>query len=288
MSRLINANFTRLWKSKTFRICLAASFGYSAVRILLVCLSAMRYENPEGRLLFDYSYDYILFSGCTVVMLLSAVFTALFIGTEYSDKTLRNKLIVGCTRSSVYFANLGVTLFAAEAMLTASFAGILIVGLPLGARFDRPVGEILCRMGICVVTIAAMTAIDLMLSMLISRRTGSVIVTAALILSMLGGAEFLQNTLGQNEFFHWSEFDENGAEIVHTEKNPEYFDGSERGLLTAVDNLLPGNQIRQLQGAYRFNDNDLPQPVVMPLYSLGVLAAATAVGAIVFRGKDLK
>ena len=288
MSRLINANFARLLKTKTFWICLAASFGYSAVRILLVCLSAMRYDNPEGRLLFDYSYDYILFSGCTLVMLLSAVFTALFIGTEYSDKTLRNKLIIGCPRGSIYFANLGVTLFAAEAMLAASFAGILIVGLPLGARFDRSAEEIFFRMGICVITIAAMTAVDLMLSMLISRKTGSVIVTAALILSMFGGAEFLQNTLRQREFFHWSEFDENGAEIVHTEENPEYFGGTERVILMAVDNLLPGNQIRQLQGVYRFNDNDLPQSVLMPLYSLGVLAVTTAIGAAVFRRKDLK
>lgn len=48
--------------------------------------------------------DSAFFSVAIYIGIILSVFCSLFIRTEYSDGTIRNKLIVGQKRSAVYFA----------------------------------------------------------------------------------------------------------------------------------------------------------------------------------------
>ena len=46
-----------------------------------------------------------LISNGSSVVLLSSILTGLYLGTDYSNGTIRNKLTVGRTRIEIYFAN---------------------------------------------------------------------------------------------------------------------------------------------------------------------------------------
>ena len=56
--------------------------------------------------------------------LVAAVFISLFVGSEYSDGTIRNKLVVGHSRMRIYLANLIVCSIACVLISLAYAAGI--------------------------------------------------------------------------------------------------------------------------------------------------------------------
>ena len=50
---------------------------------------------------FNYTLDHFYFAGMPFIGIFIAAFIGLLLGTEYSDGTMRNKLIVGHTRTNV-------------------------------------------------------------------------------------------------------------------------------------------------------------------------------------------
>lgn len=75
---------------------------YSAINCLYE-VSKFGYEATLDNFFFDYA---------TYILVLGAIFCSLFIGTEYSDGTIRNKLIMGYSRQKIYCANLIVCIIA--------------------------------------------------------------------------------------------------------------------------------------------------------------------------------
>lgn len=68
-----------------------------------------------------------------------SVFCSLFIGTEYSDGTIRNKIIVGHTRTAVYLSNLVVCMTAGVFICLSCVAASLLVGIPLLGYFQSDI-----------------------------------------------------------------------------------------------------------------------------------------------------
>ena len=56
-----------------------------------------------------YDMDKMMLNYINIIGLFMAMFTSLFIGTEYDYGTIRNKIIVGHSRTSIYFSNLSMT-----------------------------------------------------------------------------------------------------------------------------------------------------------------------------------
>ena len=54
-----------------------------------------------------------------------------FIGTEYSDGTIRNKIVVGHSRSTIYLANLLTCCFAGLIMCLCFILPTLAIRIPL-------------------------------------------------------------------------------------------------------------------------------------------------------------
>ena len=101
MSKLLSANFTRMKKAKVFWVCLIFMIGFGLFLIISRYVQFKRFDMMDSAYIEGSLLSY------TVVMgIVFAVFTSLFIGTEYNDGTIRNKLIVGHTRVNVYLANL--------------------------------------------------------------------------------------------------------------------------------------------------------------------------------------
>ena len=99
MSKLLSANFIRLKKDKFFWsglvFMLAAGIFFPVMRYM-----DMRQTQTINRI--DNG-----FFGCALFIgIVMAVFCSLFIGTEYSEGTIRNKIIIGQKRGTVYLSNL--------------------------------------------------------------------------------------------------------------------------------------------------------------------------------------
>lgn len=102
MRKLLRANFTRLIKNKLFWILMALEFVMGAG---LPVLHYLDNQNANG----EWTLDACIFSYAMFVPILLSALAALFIGSEYSDGTMRNKLIVGHRRSNIYMADLIVS-----------------------------------------------------------------------------------------------------------------------------------------------------------------------------------
>ncbi len=99
MRKLLSANFSRLFKTKAFWLGMGAM-------VLAFFIIHRPHSSP---LYFEKTFfQYTLLIGFFV-----AIFTALFIGTDYHDGTIRNKIILGHPRQALYISNLIVCFAAA-------------------------------------------------------------------------------------------------------------------------------------------------------------------------------
>ncbi|MEG0494561.1 MAG: ABC transporter permease, partial [Clostridia bacterium] len=76
----------------------------------------MRYRNAPAA-----PIDQIFFFQAVIIGLVSPLFCGLFLGTEYSDGTMRNKLIVGQKREKIYLSSFIVCTCAAVMMVASNY-----------------------------------------------------------------------------------------------------------------------------------------------------------------------
>lgn len=121
MFKLLSANLSRLKKEKVFWAVILFMFGLGLFFVLSSYNETFRYNSSISldKKLFEYS----LVIGCC-----TAVFCSIFTGTEYSNGTIRNKLIVGHTRSAVYLANWIISAAAAIVMMLAFLIPYCLTG----------------------------------------------------------------------------------------------------------------------------------------------------------------
>lgn len=124
MSKLLRANFLRLRKDKYFWIGMIAMILYGVID------SVGQYRNLK---VYDMSvtFDTVFFASHIIIGMLIAAFVSLYVGTEYSDGTIRNKLMVGCNRRDIYLSNF-ITCAAAGAFMNFAYMfTACITGIPL-------------------------------------------------------------------------------------------------------------------------------------------------------------
>lgn len=121
MNKLLRANFSRLWKDTVFWVVTLFMFGLGIFTVGAQYFDIMRYNA-------NIPFNNALFSYAAVVGCGSAIFSSLFFGTEYSDGTIRNKLIVGHLRSSVYLSNWLMNMAATVIMIAAFLASYCLLG----------------------------------------------------------------------------------------------------------------------------------------------------------------
>ena len=125
MNKLLRADFSRLFKSKEFWICAALMFAVSVGNALRAINSAKNFSSDT-----KFYIDEYVFGLAPYTAIIPAVLISLFLGTEYSDKTIRNKLIIGHTRTNIYLADF-MTCFAGSVIMLA----VWFVGMFPGALF---------------------------------------------------------------------------------------------------------------------------------------------------------
>lgn len=286
MTELLSANFLRLRKTNLIWGSLGVCVGLGA----LAALGEFRFQVGMGAdlsvpevaqakaLLEGQFFEYAAFIG-----ILAAEFISLFFGTEYSDGAIRNKIAVGRSRMSIYFANL-ITGFAASLGCMAGYMlSCLAVGGPLLGWFTKPAPLLLCAIAGSVVMLAAFCAIFTFVTMNCSKKSTSVVICLLAVFAALIAAAVIYSMLDAPEFISGYEMSVNG-QIVEAvpEPNPMYLTGAKRAVYQFLYDLLPTGQ------ALQYTMLSFTDPVRLMGLGLAVTAVFTGAGAALFKRKDLK
>lgn len=268
MIRLLKANFSRLWQNNIFRLAFMASI----IAGVLCPLFGRHIQRTSGEYaeFFDYiNYiDFYLWKWTHVISLALTIFCGFFIGTEYRDGTLRNKIAAGHSRTAIYLTNLITNAVAGcifySVYLIANFCvGMLVLGWfqVLGP------GEIAALILCGYVVLLAVAAIVTMAGLLSSSQAGAAIACIAVVLVFLFVGTFHISSL--TEVFMANMMGNRGVEIS------KFF----------LD-FLPGSQMMELMVSYTQIGN--LNTHVMLGGSAVFFCGATAIGLLKFGRKELK
>lgn len=277
MIKLLNAGFTRLRKNKLFRLLIIFSIGLAVLMVYTSYRDMKTYGDvvKVEQLMLNYS---------TIIGIVVAVFTSLFLGVEYSDGAIRNKISIGHKRANIYLSNLIITVMTGVFSYLLLVAVVAMIGIPLFGGITVSFSKLLVLLGCILITVIAYSGIFTFIAMMISNKTITAIVTIMLAFGamvtalscfyVLEAPEFIENAIIQNG-------DTGELEIVQ-EPNPKYPSETKRKVYQTMLDINPAGQMFQIAGS------EAPNLKVLPLYSLGILILFTGTGVALFRKKELK
>lgn len=283
MSKLLYASLFRLKYDKVFWLGIGVMAALGIVLPLSNYYAIQRIVQTTGEVV-EIPLEGLFFAFDMMVPFAAAIFSSLFIGTEYSDGTIRNKLVIGHTRTNIYLVNLVTCVttsfvFAATFMVTCGIVG----GLTLDG-FQIETKTILLYLLASACLILAFNALFVCLAMLNQNKAVVAIISLLGILALIFIALWTEGRLSEPEFYD-AEMYVNDGQIVQVpaEVNPNYVSSpAMRSFLEFIFDFLPGGQAYQLGNAQALH------PAMMSLYSLLIAVVTTVCGVLAFRRKDIK
>ena len=274
MRKLLSAYFSRLFKSKLFRIEMLIAMAMSGLLLFV-----NQFEGASSIKYMDYPY----FSQFIYNPVVFAAFITLFIGTEYSDGAIRNKLSTGHSRLAVYGSNLCVSIIMSVLFVLVQIAVCLSIGLLVFEPFRLPMEQILAAAMTACLTAASSAAIYTAMAMNIQNKAFSVITAVALSFAVMLLVSMIAGTLYAPEMvYEYTEKTANGLTYGPLVPNPGYIRGTARTIAQWVNDILPQGQLYSLY-AYDFD-----RYARWPLTSAMVLVVSTVLGYYSFSKKDIK
>lgn len=275
MAKLLRANFSRLWKSRIFYVGLA----FTVLLNIFLVIDGWH----SGKLGYPEPLEDVLFQNFIIIGFVSAVVVGMFLGTEYSDGTIRNKIAVGHTRASIYLANLIVCAAASMVILLISLA----LGFGLGSFLLDPLGipmkALLLYTCIGLLTTVSFASIYTLVAMLSPSKASGAVLCLVLALVLLFATSAVEGTLTEPEMVQDYVMTEDGMPVPgDPHPNPRYVTGTKRAVLEVIYDVLPTGQ------SFQISNNECARPARLPAFSLLLTLVTSAAGALLFRRRDLK
>ena len=271
MRKLMRANLYRLWRSRALWLCAAGAFALFAAFLLGV------HASEGGVTTLDDMFMQIF----PFLSILHAAFTSLFLGAEYQDGTLRNKIVAGHSRWKVYGAYLVTATAGCFIIVLGWLAGCAVGALRFG-WFTMPARAMLLVMAVILLLTAALTAVFTLVALLLPNRAVSAVASIVLAFMLILAGSFFYNALTEPEMSQSAVATENGFEYGGPVPNPYYITGGRRAVYQFAADALPTGQAIQLA------NRELTRPALSMAASVGIVLLCFAVGTAFFRRKDLK
>lgn len=277
MRNLLSANLARLWRNRVFQI----EVIFTAVMSVYLCIanySPVVQASDTPLHLEDLFFNYYQFMGFVLAACIS-----LIVGTEYSDGTIRNKLVVGHTRGAIYFANLIAA--ACSSVVVVLLHGVLTmaVGTFLFGWFTQPAEYIIGSVACAGLLTLEYSALFVLIAMNCSSKPVTAVSALVLMLALTYGASYLGSALNEPEMIYGTRVvTENTVEYRDLTANPYYLEGTIRQVYQFLYDLLPVGQLLQM---YQL---DFSRLHLWPWLTVGFSGLLTAVGFGCFRKKDIK
>lgn len=281
MSKLLRAGFRRYFKSLLFWLALVAS-------VVLGIISGFKVKEDA---VFDDVFTVVGF-------ILYAILLSLMIGREFGDRVIKNKIISGHTKGSVFVSE--YILSVAVCLLLCSVSALIFALFNLDL-FGRMLPELLMKSIVgYFLLIVSMITVTVSLCMFTSHRAIMAIAVLVLILATFMISYELDDRLERPEYYMQLEVVDGIHTLVQgTEKNPHYIDRPLRDVYNFFKRIIPhGQAIDYLRMVYpwlepinvtlQLTEEEASLLNTLPFYSIGTICASFALGYIGFRKKEIK
>lgn len=279
MYNMIMANVKRLMKNTAFRIAAALIAAVGLFEIFMI------YKDAKAEMEIAY-FDSGLFSFAAVGVFALAAIVPLFVGNEYSDGTIRNKIVVGHHRVSVYLSILITSILMECIFILVWTAAYLLPGVILMEHANPLWVYLYLYLGMFL-ELAAFTALFTLFTMLLGNKAASAVVCifAAFLLMMQGIV--VKSMLDEPEYYPPQIMIADDGEVTYggdLEPNPNYIpEGSlKRKVYNFLMDFMPGGQALQISAHTVDNLNKIC------LYDVCWMIVLSGIGLWVFERKDLK
>ena len=275
MRKLITASFSRLWKEKilwfVFLIMSVGSVSYNWIGYN---------EATEVQI---YIED-MIFSMLPMSGFVFALFISMRLGTEFEDHTIRNKFIVGYSRTQVYFAEYITCMVASVILLGIMLLFSTAFGLLLSLEFQSSWHELVLLLFCCVLIASVFSAMFVGIGMNVGSKAASLVASIVFLFTILLMASFCINALAEEPMAYSNVVItvENGVQFGDLIENPAYVDGTQRTIYELIADILPTGQTIQL------NNLEFERAARWPVFSLIMLIIATVAGYLPFRKRDIR
>lgn len=264
MINILNAGCLRLRKSRlTWAIALFAA-GLALFIIYMQYRNMVNYGSvvEVGQLLLNYS---------TIIGIVVATFTALFLGVEHSDGGIRNKVSIGHKRTHIYLANLLITTAATLLSYLLFMAVIAAVGIPVFGAITIPIPRLAQLLGCIFAAIIAYSAIFTFIAMTVSNKAVTAVISVILAFVLMSAALTCLNIVAAPTALETAAAD-----------SVRYPGETRQQVAQLMADINPAGQMFQL------SNQDARNMDIFPLYSLGILIVFTGAGLVIFNKKQLK
>ncbi len=259
MLKLLTANAVQVLRNKAFWSCLA----FTAVGTAVLVVSTFNMLDYNG-LVNRWTAEASLFCMLPGIGIINAIFIHLTIGSDYDQGTIRSKLACGHTRAAVYAAHALTSTAAALCVLAAS----LILSSALSWHLFRAIlltpAELALLMLDCILLTLAYAAMSVALAMNLSHKATSAVVGLLFMIALSIVASMIDTTMTD-------------IIIYGNEAHPLTV-----AIIRFLYDFLPSAQCIQI------NNQMFDHMARWPIYSLLLTIAATFLGYLLFRKKDIK
>ena len=281
MIRLLHANFYRLKKNKVF---------IGIIIITIIASFVMVFNTYQGNIANEkynmtktpIDRTYIIY--INIISFLIAIFVSIFVGTDYSDGTIRNKIIVGHSRKNIYLSNLIISIVVGLVLEIIHLTIVTIIGIPLIGKIQMNILDFLYIILNMILLIIVFSSIFNFISMLCSNVTLSTVGSLLLILIMYVFCMSISVVANSTKELKIQDFDENGNLITQYIEDKNYPGDFNKNLCKTVINILPTGQAMELSDV----NIDMKEIKIYPLYSLGGIIIINVLGIYMFNKKELK
>lgn len=257
MRKLLSADTFRMFHSKWFWLCLGGMLAMS-VAFIIMQYTAMDYVVPLSRVIFLP----MSFYGVTVAALIS-----LFVGEDFSDGFIRNKIIAGRSRHNIFTSNLIVSwlacilIYLIVVLFTATIGSYLF---EVDITADHFCKYLILGIGMCI----AYGCIYCSITMLCGNKVTAAVLCMGLAFFMLFACLHTNQIMVQPEY-------KNGVQ------NLAYVDGFAKTVYAVLHDINPSGQAAQLSAM------DVFHSVRWFICDLG-WALAAGVGCAFFKRKNIQ
>ena len=278
MRKLLSAGLIRLRKSRIFWLLSGFMLAFGLYYPIALRMQADKYG-------FTATIESPFFTHIMLMGVLTSIFISLFIGTEYNDGTMRNKLIAGHSRTAVYFSFLIVSIAAIFLMCLAYLISSLCTGIPLLGFFsDAAFPIVLGHIGTIFILAVAFTSICTAAAMLCQNKAATATVCILGVFIFLFFGAYIRARLEEPEYdqaYYFETEETSEAESAPPTPNPWYVSGTKRQVYEFLHDFLPGNQAMQL---CTLSADNLWK---MSFYSILIAAVVTGTGIYVFYRENI-
>lgn len=171
MHNLLNESFARLRKNTTFKVCLIIVIAIPVLLISLEKILLRAYnEDASG---FNAA-DECLFLMTGMLPLFIAISPGFFIASDFRQNTVRNKIICGYSRTSIYMTNWITSVCITLIFHIVSTIVSMVLGSVLFKAGDIFTNENIYYSLVCIPVLITFTSITVAMTMALKNAAGAI------------------------------------------------------------------------------------------------------------------